>query len=159
MSKYQIIINRNETIDFVGLATGVPAKVDTGAFRSAIHATNIKVTTKNGHKVLSCTLLGHRAAPDSFPFETTSFSQVSITNSFGHEEKRYEVGLRVKLGPKVFNTSFTLADRTKNLFPVLLGRKLLKGRFLVDVTRGSINRLLLKKQFGIKLPNDAEDLE
>ncbi len=159
MSKYQVVISRNETIDFVGVAQGVPAKIDTGAFRSAIHASNINVAKKNGKNFLTCKLLGHRAAPESHTFETTQFSRVRITNSFGHEEYRYEVELRVKMGPKIFNTSFTLADRSKNLFPVLVGRKLLKGRFLVDVSTGSVNRQLLKKEFGIKLPDDAEDLE
>jgi len=159
MSKYQIIISRNETIDFVGVTLGVPAKVDTGAFRSAIHASNIKVVKQGRKKVLRCNLLGHRAAPEAHPFETSEFSRVKITNSFGHEEQRYEVEMRVKLGPKVFNTSFTLADRSRNLFPVLVGRKLLKGRFLVDVSTGSVNRKLLKNEFGIKLPTDAEDLE
>lgn len=159
MSKYQVVISRNETIDFVGMASGVPAKVDTGAFRSAIHASDIKITKKDGHRVLACKLLGHLAAPDSHTFETTQFSKVKITNSFGHEEHRYEVELRVKVGPKIFNTSFTLADRSRNLFPVLVGRKLLKNRFIVDVSTGSVNRQLLKKEFGIKLPEDAEDLE
>jgi len=159
MSKYQVVISRNETIDLVGLVEGVPAKVDTGAFRSAIHATNVKVEKRDGRNALTCTLLGHRTSPQSYPFETTKFSKVSVTNSFGREEKRYEVQLRVKLGAKVFNTSFTLADRSKNLFPVLIGRKLLKGRFMVDVSTSRINRLMLKKQFGVQLPDDEEDLE
>ena len=159
MSKYQVVISRNETIDIVGLVEGVPAKVDTGAYRSAIHASDIKVEKRDGKKVLTCTLLGHQTSPQSCPFETTRFSTVSVTNSFGREEKRYEVQLRVKLGAKVFNTSFTLADRSKNLFPILIGRKLLKGRFMVDVNTSRINRLILKKEFGVQLPKDEEDLE
>jgi len=159
MSKYQIVISRNETIDFVGVALGIPAKVDTGAFRSAIHTTDIQITHKKGQDTLSCNLLGHKASPDGYPFETTTFGKAVVINSFGRKEQRYEVTLRVKLGPKVFNTSFTLADRSNNLFPVLIGRKLLKRRFLVDVNTSNLNRKQLKKEFGIRIPNDEEDLE
>lgn len=159
MSKYQVVISRNETIDVVGLAVAVPAKVDTGAFRSAIHASDIKISKKNGQDVLSCNLLGHRASPDSSPFQTTEFSQVVVINSFGNKERRYEVVLRVKLGPKVFNTSFTLAERSKNFYPALLGRKALKNRFIVDVSTSNVNRVQLKKDFGIYIPNDEEDME
>lgn len=159
MSKYQVVISRNEPIDIIGIATGVPAKVDTGAFRSAIHASNVKLKKINGQDVLTCNLLGHMAMPDSTPFETTTFSTVTVVNSTGHKEERYIVTLRVKVGPKVFNTTFTLADRSKHIFPVLVGRTLLKGRFLVDVNTGSINRQQLKEQLGIKLPDNLDDLE
>lgn len=159
MSKYQVIVSRNETINFIGVVDGVPAKVDTGAFRSSIHATDIRVVKKDGHDVLTCRLLGHKSSPDGYPFETTSFGKAVVINSFGHKEERYEVRLRVKLGPKVFTTSFTLSDRGNNLFPVLIGRKLLKGRFLVDVNTSNLNRKQLKEQYGIQIPNDEEDTE
>lgn len=159
MSKYKIVISRNDNMDFVGVANGIPAKIDTGAFRSAIHASDVKVKKRGDKIVLTCNLLGHRAAPQSHPFETSRFSRVQITNSFGHKEHRYEVAMRVKLGGKVFNTSFTLADRSKNVFPVLVGRKLLKGRFIVDVSTGAVNRQLLNNEFGIKLTDSADELE
>lgn len=159
MSKFQVIIGRFEDIDVVGKALKVPAKIDTGAFRSSIHAQNIKIVTKNSKQVLVCDLLGHPCAPVRRSFETETFSKVIVTNSFGKEEERYEVPIRVKLGPKVFTTSFTLADRSNNLFPVLVGRKLLKGRFLVDVGKSNVDRAKMKKTFGITTPLDAEDLE
>lgn len=159
MSKYQVVISRNETIDVIGQALGVPAKVDSGAYRSSIHASDIKVVKKNGREVLTCKLLGHRASPEASDFETSEFGRAVVINSFGHREERYEVVLRVKLGPKVFNTSFTLADRSKNFYPVLIGRKLLKGRFLIDVSTSNVNRRQLKEQYGIYIPNDEEDME
>lgn len=159
MSKYQVVISRNEPLDFVGIVTGVPAKVDSGAYRSSIHATDIKVEKQNGKAVLTCTLLGHTCAPETYEFKTTSFSQVNVTNSFGDNELRYEAPVKVKLGSKVFTTSFTLADRSNNLFPVLIGRKLLKGRFLVDVSKSNMNRKHLKEAFGGQMPEDEEDLE
>lgn len=159
MTKYQVVIGRTEKIDLIDRFLGIPAKVDTGAYRSSIHARNIKVTTKNGAKTLSCDLLGHPCSPESVKFETTKFTRVSVTSSFGAEEKRYEIVLKVKVGPKVFNTSFTLADRSNNLFPILIGRKLLKGRFMVDVSKSGVDRTALKKGSGVKWPTDEEDME
>ncbi|MFO0920731.1 MAG: RimK/LysX family protein [Candidatus Saccharimonadales bacterium] len=159
MSKYPVIIGRAEYIDIIDMSLDVPAKIDTGAFRSAIHASNIRIKKVAGKEVLTCDLLGHKCAPIKRKFEADEFSKVSITNSFGKEEPRYEVSIKVKMGPKIFHTSFTLADRSSNLFPVLVGRKMLKNRYFVDVSKASVNRIKLKKEFGIKTPIDAEDLE
>lgn len=159
MSKFQVIIGRFECLDVVTVALKVPAKIDTGAFRSSIHAQNIKVVKKDGKEILTCDLLGHPCSPVRRPYQTDHFSKVSVTNSFGNEEERYEVPIKIKLGPKVFTTSFTLADRSNNLFPILVGRKLLKGRYLVDVSKSNVDRIKLKKTFGIGTPLDAEDME
>lgn len=159
MAKYPVIIGRAEPVDIVDIALDVPTKIDSGAYRSAIHASNIKVKTINNEKVLSCDLLGHPCSPVVRKFETADFEQVTVTNSFGQEETRYEISLRVKLGPKKFRTSFTLADRSNNLFPILAGRMLLRNRYFVDVTRSTVDRIKLKKEFGINTPIDAEDLE
>lgn len=159
MSGYKIIIGRTEHIDIVDTVLRIPAKVDTGAYRSAIHCSSVEVVKHEGQEVLQATLLGHPCSPVTYQRTFSDFTKVTITNSFGQQEERYEVMLRVKIGPKVFRTPFTLADRSGTLFPVLLGRKLLKGRFLIDVGRAGVDRLKLKKEFGVAAPFDEEDLE
>ena len=158
-AKFQIVIGRSECMDISDLALEVPAKIDTGAFRSSIHARDIEIKEEDSKPVLTCNLLGHPCSPVLRPFKTGEFSQVTVTNSFGKEEERYLVKLKVKLGPKVFRTPFTLADRSNNLFPILAGRTLLKNRYLVDVSKSNVNRLRLKESFGAGRPEDAEDLE
>lgn len=127
-------IGRVEQIDFLDADLhGVLAKVDTGAYRSSVWATNIH---KRGDQ-LSFTLLGGR--PDGEPstvITTTEFKVVQVENSFGHKQKRYSVFLRVKVGGKTIRSNFTLANRANKTYPVLLGRKMLKNRFLVDVSGG-----------------------
>lgn len=159
MGRFQIVIGRSENLDIVDVALGVPSKIDTGAFRSSIHASDIKITGSGDTQVLNCRLLGHPCSPVSRPFRATEFNKVIVMNSFGREEERYEVVLKVKLGPKIFKTSFTLADRSNNLFPILVGRTLLKDRYLIDVAKSNVDRSKLKKTFGIQSPYDAEDLE
>jgi len=63
----------------------------------------------------------------------------------------------VKVGPKVFHARFTLADRSKKIYPILLGRKLLNDRFLVDSSKTSMDRITLKQRYGIEFPVDEEE--
>lgn len=156
MTKYPVTIGRSEVIEIVGQGSGIPAKIDTGAYRSAIHSSHIRVEEGDaGGKVLKATLLGHPIFPESYDMEFTEFDEVVVTNSFGQQETRYEVKLRVKLGPKKVTTIFTLANRSNNFFPILIGRKLLKRRFFVDVAKsGLANRARMKRKFKGHLPED-----
>lgn len=153
---HKVVIGRSELLSFVDAdAPRVPAKTDTGAYRSAVHASNISVVDG----VLRFELLGGHPVCGTLSkqLETEDFTQVTVANSFGHEEQRYEVKLKVKLGPKIFHARFTLADRSKKIYPVLLGRKLLNHRFLVDSSETSLDRITLKKQYGIDFPADEEE--
>jgi hypothetical protein len=153
---HKVIIGRAESINFVDAQINdVPAKVDTGAYRNAIHASNIRV--EDGVLVFDlfsnhplCGSLGHEIS-------TQDFEIVGVRNSFGHREDRYEIKLKVKVGPKIFTTAFTLADRSKMIYPILLGRKLLNGRFLVDTEKAGVDRAKLKKDYAIAFPEDEED--
>lgn len=154
---HKVIIGRSEVLTFVGSeAIDVPAKTDTGAYRSSVHASDITVSSEG---VLSFNLLGGHPVCGAMAHrvEAEEFEKVWIENSFGHREERYEVKLKVKLGPKVFHARFTLADRSKKIYPILLGRKLLNNRFLVDSAETSLDRITLKKQYGIEFPNDEEE--
>jgi hypothetical protein len=154
-SFHKVIIGRSEALTFVeSAAINIPAKTDTGAYRSAVHAT--KIREKDG--ILHFDLFGGHPVCGglSIPMKTRQFEQVMVENSFGHQETRYEVKLKVKLGPKVFFARFTLANRAKKIYPILLGRKLLNGRFLVDPSRSTIDRRDLREKFGVEFPRDEE---
>lgn len=154
---HKVIIGRSEVLTFVGSeAIDIPAKTDTGAYRSAVHASNIVVRDDD---VLQFELLGGHPVCGSMAhvIETKQFQKVIVANSFGHEEERFEVKLKVKVGPKVFFAHFTLADRSKKIYPILLGRKLLNHRFLVDSAETSLNRTVLKRKYGIEFPRDEEE--
>lgn len=156
---HKVIIGRSEQMSFLDYnLKAVPAKTDTGAYRSAVHATDIKLDKASG--TLSFNLLGGHpvCGPLSVPVTATEFKVVTVANSFGEQQDRYEVRLRVKLGPKIFIARFTLADRSKKIYPILIGRKLLNGRFLVDSNESSLNRVELKEKYGVEFPNDEEEV-
>lgn len=155
---HKVIIGRSESLSFVEHnLVDVPAKTDTGAYRSAVHASDIHLDEATG--TLSFTLLGNHpiCGNMSAKMTTQQFKQVIVENSFGHAEERYEVRLKVKLGPKVFVARFTLADRSKKIYPILLGRKLLNNRFLVDSAESAIDRTELRERYNVVFPNDEEE--
>lgn len=156
--RYQTIIGRSETIELPDfLLSDIPAKTDTGAYRSAIHAENVQEKTVGGKKVLCFSLLlNHPAYVYSRDLEVSEYKQVEIENSFSVSETRYVVDFRVKLAGKVFRTSFTLANRSKKTYPILMGRDLLNQRFLVDSARSNIDRRDLKAKMNIDLAEDDE---
>ena len=108
----------------------VPAKIDTGADSSAIWASNIRLEDEK--------LLFNFFAPGSMFHAnevviSTVYKVTMIKNSFGVKEFRYKVRLKVKLGNHTLTRWFTLADRSNNAYPILLGKNFLKNKFVVDV--------------------------
>lgn len=130
------IIGRAERIDFLdyGIAN-VPAKTDTGADLSSVWATDITEQSDGLH----CKLFGPGSSlytGNTIVFPSSSYTITRIANSFGQKEIRYKVKIRIKVKDRTIRATFTLADRSQKTYPVLLGRRLLKGKFLVDVAQG-----------------------
>lgn len=135
------IIGKTRKINIIGHANGVPAKIDTGADSSAIWATNIHMSADG---ILHFTLFG-----EGSPYYTgevltrKDFKVAQVASSSGHVQIRYRVTLPIRLGGRRIRTLFNLSDRSENKFPILLGRRTITGKFLVDVTRG----LAIQKRF------------
>lgn len=124
------VIGRNDIIDFPDLGlTNVRVKIDTGAYTSSIHC--FKISVEDG--VLSFFLPAHRSEKHQ-KFTTNQFELKAIKNSFGQTEMRYVIKTKVLFFGKAIRTEFSLADRSQMRYPVLLGRKLLRNRFVVDVS-------------------------
>ena len=61
----------------------------------------------------------------------------------GQRTERYLVTTTVKLNAHEVRTQFTLFDRSDMKYQVLLGRKFMQGRFVVDVARKNVLDLSL----------------
>lgn len=115
----------------------IRAKADTGAYRSAIHCHDVHlVKDKNGQDVLSVKFLD--PAHPSYNHKELrfkKFSKTNVTSSFGQKQERFIVRLKVVIDDRIYEEDFSLADRSTMRFPILLGRTLLKNRFMVDVSK------------------------
>lgn len=133
------IIGRVERVDLprFGL-TGLEAKVDTGARTSSIHCADVRVEDEDtdGRRVISFTLLDPEH-PDynGRRFRATGVDTRIVRSSNGEEQERHVIEADVVIAGRTIRTKFTLADREAMNYPVLLGRRLLRNNFLVDVAR------------------------
>jgi len=131
------IIGRVERISFPELSIkNVHAKIDTGADLSSIWATGIH--EEDG--VLKFKLFGRKSlfyTGKEIVFTRPHYLLTRVANSFGHRELRYVVKLQINLGGRIIVGTFTLSDRSKKTYPILIGRKLLNRKFLVDVAKGT----------------------
>jgi hypothetical protein len=115
----------------------LPAKIDTGAYTSALHCTFVEEIP--GTERIRFNLLdpSYELYPEK-PFEFPIKDHRSIKNSFGQEAERYIIEAKLELMDSTFITEISLSDRSKLEFPLLLGRKALYLRFLVDVSHRNL---------------------
>ena len=142
------VIGRYDKIDLPDLHLfELDAKIDTGAYSSAIHYHHAEVIEKDGKKVLHFTLLDptHPVYNDkSFYFD--KFEERNIKNSFGDSERRFVIKATITIFGKNYETDFSLSDRGSLKFPILLGRKLLQKGFVVDVAKSNLSYKLKNKK-------------
>lgn len=111
----------------------IKAKIDTGARTSAIHAFEIRLFERNGEKCVSFSLhpVQHRRQP-VVRCEARVIDERIVTSSNGERESRYVIETAVKLGDDAWPIELTLTNRDEMGFRMLLGRRALKRRFVVD---------------------------
>jgi hypothetical protein len=153
--RHKTIIGRAELVRFPELGDIlIPAKIDTGADVSSLWASNIQATDTG----LTFTLFNKASRYYTAHVVTVPKSQYHMTriaSSFGEKELRYVVKLRIELKGRRIKASFTLSNRSSKLYPILIGRRLLKGKFLVDVEAGEP----LKQQEYRRLQRLAEEMQ
>jgi hypothetical protein len=154
--KKPLMIGRAELIDFPELQfTAVPARIDTGAKTSALW---VSVAQREGD-MLQVVFFG-----EGSPFYTgksvlfDTFETAVVASSNGLAQQRYKVSVLVILAGRKIRASFTLADRSSQAYPVLIGRNVLRGKFIVDVKQGVALRDA-EKQRAIKLQSTIEKPE
>ncbi len=136
-----IVIGRKDLIDFPEWELfKIEAKIDTGAYGSAIHCHHMEIVEQNGMQKLRFQLLdpSHPEYEDKF-YYTEDFETKIVKSSSGQAEERFALKTKVKIFNKVYLTRFSLTNRSEMKNPVLLGRKFLRSRFIVDVNRKNLS--------------------
>lgn len=142
------IIGHVEEVSFPELGTGtVHARIDTGAQTSAIWASSVEV--KNDRLEVVFFGKGHpNYTGKTYYFD--EFTHGMVASSNGQAELRYKVRTLVVVADKRIRARLTLADRSTQVYPVLIGRNVLRGKFIVDVKAGKPLRAA-EKERSIKL--------
>src|SRR6185295_7197025 len=98
------IIGRKEKVRLPKLSlSNLTAKIDTGAYTSALHCHDIKEITRAGKKRLYFKLLDpeHPKYNDK-EFKFSEYSQRSVKSSNGKTQIRYTIKSDLKIGGKIY---------------------------------------------------------
>jgi hypothetical protein len=136
-------IGRTDKVDLPALGLeNVQVKIDTGAYTSAIHCSGIHLEKdQEGNPLLCYNISGTRLGKGkkTRKFSTTDFKLKGIRSSNGEVQERYIIKTTIRLYNKGYKAEFSLSDRSHMKNPILLGRKLLNGRFVVDVSEEDLS--------------------
>lgn len=125
----------------------VPCKIDTGAYNCSIDCRNITIKEVNGTAHLEFVLLGSEYKQYSgSKMSTSNFIRKKVKSSTGHVEYRYQVTLTIRMFSEDYEATFNLSKRHNMRYPILLGRKFLSKRFLVDVSKKNLSKRLKTEQ-------------
>lgn len=126
------IIGAVEPIYILPLKSAFDARIDTGATTSSLDADDIKEFERDGEKWVSFTIT-NRQSGEKHEFERPIVDSVKIKR-IEDREHRVKVNMAVSFGGEKFTAEFTLADRDKFEYQILIGRNILSGRAIVDTT-------------------------
>lgn len=135
------IIGRVDKIDLPDFGIeNLESKIDTGADTSSIHCTNVRVVEKDGKEFLKFRVLDKKHPLFSKDVHTVDeFSEKSVKSSTGHTETRFVIKTYAIVFGKKYPITFTLSDREKMKYPVLLGKRFLRNKFIVDVSKKDLS--------------------
>ena len=129
----------------------IPAKIDTGADSSSIWASHITIDPQN---ILHFTLFDESSPLYTGKiYSTSKYRAASVRSSNGQKQIRYQVRLPVSIDGRHIRATFSLSDRGRNKYPILIGKRTLHGKFIVDVSKPSI-RLSRRKTHSLKLTKE-----
>jgi len=125
------LIGRIDKADFPLLGLfDIDIKIDTGAYTSSIHCH--KVTIED--EVLKCNFYDkdhpHYNGKEII-FKTYDIAKVKGSN--GIVQQRYKVKTTMVLYNKKYSINLTLSTRDDMKYPILIGRRFLNKKFIVDV--------------------------
>ncbi len=128
----KIIIGREVGVNFIDDMSGVPAKVDTGADSSAVWASDIYIDDQSN----LCFKLFDKGSPyyTGREYKCAEYSIARVKSASGDIVLKYRTRLSIEIKNKRIKALIGLCDRSTHNYPMLIGRRTLAGKFLVDVS-------------------------
>lgn len=133
----KITIGRREFLDLPEFGLfALESKIDTGAYTSSLDCRIIREFHQNEKKMVEVRVISRGKSSESktvkvFPV----FKEKKVKSSNGVAEMRYIIKTKVRLGKDEFEMEFSLANRSKMEYPILIGRKALVKSYIVDVSK------------------------
>lgn len=136
-----LVIGEVEPVTIVAAKTTFPARIDTGATTSSLDAFDIQKFERDGKAWVKFKIKDRQTGKVS-QLERKITRIAQIKRHGAESQERLVVKLKAKLGPKTLNTEFSLANRSSFEYPVLVGRNILSGNYVVDVSQKNSTSLM-----------------
>uniref|UniRef100_UPI0040471FE1 ATP-dependent zinc protease family protein n=1 Tax=Aliarcobacter sp. TaxID=2321116 RepID=UPI0040471FE1 len=135
------IIGRRELISILDLELfDLDAKVDTGADSNSLHCDDIFIDDEN---FVHFTLLDEiHPAYHGKKMKVPLYKLKKVKSSNGVLQERASIKVTVSFYGKKYKTIISLTNRADMKFPMLIGRKFLTNRFLVDVSKEYLTKVI-----------------
>jgi hypothetical protein len=145
MATRKLIIGRKDFADFEKLDLfGIDVKIDSGAYTSSFHCHKIEQVIIDGKDYIKCNFLDPchpQYHEKEFIFDDFKLRKIKSSNGF--VEKRVLISTEITIFKNNYPIELSLTERMEMKHPVLLGRKFLSKRFLIDTSRKNLS---LKKR-------------
>lgn len=132
------IIGRIEPISILDLELfDLDAKIDTGAYSNSLHCDDI--TVEDGFVTFRLLDKVHPSYHNK-KIKIPLYQEKRVKSSNGIIQKRAFIQVNIKFANKIYRTVISLTSRADMKYPMLIGRKFLKNRFLVDVSKKNLSK-------------------
>lgn len=134
----KIILGEKETVYFEQVGIFLNGRIDTGAGLSSIHGRDIDFFEREGRSWVRFNL-NHDGLDRILERPVQRVIRVRQAGSSRILERPVII-LPVRIGRLEIDADFSVTDRSHMSYPVLIGRNVLKGRALVDVSYQYLHR-------------------
>jgi hypothetical protein len=134
MTDNKKIIGKREIISIIDLDLyDLDAKVDTGADSNALHCDDIYI---DDDAMVHFTLLDEvHEAYHGKRMQLPLYEMKKVRSSNGELQHRPSIEVEVDFMGDRYKTVISLTNRADMKYPMLIGRKFMSGKFLVDVSK------------------------
>jgi hypothetical protein len=142
-----ITIGRADKADFPEInLQNIKVKLDTGAYTSSIHCHDVKEVKLNGEKYIEFELLdpSHPEYENKI-YTVKNYFEKLIKSSNGTAEQRFVIETVISIFDEVYPIELSLSERGDMKYPILLGRKFINKRFLVNTALKNVSYKLKSK--------------
>ncbi len=130
------LVGRVEPVSIPRFDLAMDARIDTGARNCSLHAFNEKEVKAGGERFVEFSTLD--AKNRVLRLKSKIVKVKTIRSTSGATQRRFVIREQVRLGGVQKEVFITLNDRSHLEYRFLVGRNLLRGHFIVDVSRSHV---------------------